>query len=268
MSPLTVTRQGACLTPTVPPPPTPTGTAPPSTATATATAVATPTWEPRPTATATRAVRPAFLPVALREECVPKTRKVDVALVLDASTSMLEEVEGGGTKLEAATAAVRVFLGELALGGGGDQAAIVTFSAEAAVVQELTADREALERALGRIETAGKTRIHLGIEAATGELASGRHAAGSGRAMVVLTDGRANPDSPELAVAEAGEAKAAQVTVFTIGLGNELDNDALGRMASKREYYYRAPTAGDLEGIYREVAVTIPCPAESFWGRR
>jgi hypothetical protein len=39
-------------------------------------------------------------------------------------------------------------------------------------------------------------------------------------------------------------------------------------MASRPEWYHEAPDAEALAGIYRTIAVTIPCPTEAFWGRR
>jgi secreted protein with Ig-like and vWFA domain len=86
--------------------------------------------------------------------------------------------------------------------------------------------------------------------------------------MVVLTDGHANPDPVDLAVAQAQAAKQAGITVFTIGLGGDVELDALERMASRSEYSYRAPTADALAAIYRAIAVSIPCPSGGFWGRR
>jgi hypothetical protein len=32
--------------------------------------------------------------------------------------------------------------------------------------------------------------------------------------------------------------------------------------------FYLAPDGKDLTANYRTIAVEIPCPAESFWGRR
>jgi hypothetical protein len=58
------------------------------------------------------------------------------------------------------------------------------------------------------------------------------------------------------------------ITTSTVGLGEDLDLDALVQMASKPAYFYRAPDGEDLKNIYQAIAVAIPCPAETFWGRR
>ncbi len=60
----------------------------------------------------------------------------------------------------------------------------------------------------------------------------------------------------------------ADVIVFTVGLGEDLDADALEAMASRPAHYFASPDAGALAGIYREIAVMITCPGEMFWGRR
>ena len=132
----------------------------------------------------------------------------------------------------------------------------------------LTSSEPDLHAALDRIATAPQTRIHRGIEVAAAELASPRRAAGHTPVMVLLTDGRANPEGPEFAVAEADAAKRAGVTVFTVGLGDDLDHEALRAMASRPDDYHHAPDAEQLAEIYRAIAVAIPCPAERFWGRR
>jgi Mg-chelatase subunit ChlD len=271
MQPVTVTVAGLCETPT--PPVTPTATLAP-TPTTSATPIRltppTPTGTPlpssTPSATATRRPAPAILPLALREQCVPGQKRVDVALVIDASTSMTE-IAGRGTKLDAARAAARAFLDQVHL-DAGDQAAIVAFNADVSVLAELTSDRAALLEALDRLEVAPQTRIHLGVRAAQAVLTSARHRAENAAAMVVLTDGRANPESPELAVDAAEVAKAVGITVFTIGLGAELDFLALGRMASTPGYFFQTLDAGELEEIYTQIAVAIPCSGERFWGRR
>ena len=152
--------------------------------------------------------------------------------------------------------------------GAGVQAAITGFNAGAHVLQGLTSDRRLLGEALGRIDTASTTRLDLAVAAGKAVLTGEEHRSDNATALVLLTDGRANPIGPEVAVARAAEAKAAGTTLFTIGLGEDLDVAALGAIASKPAYFYRAPDAADLAAIYRAIAVELPCPGRQFWAGR
>ncbi len=244
---------------------------PTSTPTASASPTATPTSSatPHPSATPTQKPSPCFLPLALSEQCVPEKRHVDVALVIDASTTMRDEpTSAGRPKLEAAVEAAEAFLDLLAL--PNDQAALIVFNNSATMLQELTGDRRLLSAAFRRITVQLQTRIHLGVALARDELRSPRRRLGNQPILIVLTDGKANPESPELAVHQAQAAKAEGIAVFTIGLGTEenIDVDALRRMASQPAYYYHAPDGEDLLGIYTAIAIAIPCNPESFWARR
>lgn len=242
----------------------------------TSTPTATPSPTATPTPTPTPVPRPIFLPLGLHEPpCEPARRKADVALVIDASTSMLERTEAGRAKLDVALDAVRDFLGALDLeasgpagGARGDRAAIVAFNRDAALLAALSADRAALEAALGGVTVAQQTCIACGMEAAVAALAGARREATVSRVVVLLTDGRSNPRPVAEAEAVAEAAKADGVVVFTIGLGADVDDEALARMASRPSFAYRAPTADDLAAIYRAVAGAIPCPAAQWWGGR
>lgn len=240
--------------------PTPTPTPSPTT---------TPTPSPRPTATSTPVPQPVYLPIVLRERYAPQPKPLDVVLVIDASTSMRDHTSAGRPKLEAAVAAAGGFLDELQL-GAGDRAAVVVFNREATLAQPLTADRAALARALLKVDdmVMSPTRIHRGIEEAHRELTGERRRSNSKAVMIVLTDGKANPEPPELAVARSDAAKAAGITVFTIGLGQDLDVAALEAMASGPGHFYWAPDAEGLTEIYGAIAEMLPCPAGQFWGRR
>jgi Mg-chelatase subunit ChlD len=263
---LTVT--GPCETPTFTPSPepTPTFTATPG-PTATWTAVATATGTPTPTATATRHPAPVYLPLALREQCVPGQKRVDVALAIDASTSMLLPADAAHTKLAVAVDAAREFLDLLHM-DAGDQAAVVAFNASATLVAGLTSDGATLDGALSAIQTARQTCLVCAVDVAANELASVRHKATNTPVLILLTDGQSNPRPASEAVARAAQAKQAGVVIFTIGLGSDLDDAALAAIASQPSYFCRAPTADELHDIYRRIAVTIPCPPEQFWGRR
>jgi hypothetical protein len=63
-------------------------------------------------------------------------------------------------------------------------------------------------------------------------------------------------------------AKAAGITLFTIGLGDDLDRAALAAMASRPEWFCEAARVEDLEAIYRTVAVGVPSPADRYWRGR
>jgi uncharacterized protein YegL len=271
-----ITVSDPCLPPTETPSPTPTATSIPTstdtpiatltpTPTPTPTSTATPTPSATPTATPTPG--PVYFPLLLREKCVPEVRRVDVVLAIDASSSMTEGKLAGRSKLDAAKDAARVFLDQLRF-DRGDQAAIVEFNASATLLAPLTGDRRALDQAIEGIQVAQQTCLVCAVDAGWAELGSARHAADHAAVLVLLTDGRSNPRPAAEAVMRAGEAKAAGVTVFTIGLGADIDTEALAAIASRPGYFYWAPDGEALAGIYRQIAVALPCPAGAFWGGR
>lgn len=260
-----ITVSGLCL-PTATPPPTPTARSTP-TALPSPTLPASPTTTPRPTVTP----RPqaVYLPLLLRESCTPEQRRVDVALVLDASQSMLEPAAPGSpqTKLDAALNAARAFLDALRL-DQGDQAAIVSFNSRAILLTGLTGDRPVLNAALSAIMSSPQTCIVCGLDTGARELAGPRRQSGNLPVLILLTDGRSNPQPASEAVARAAAAKAAGIRLYTIGLGADLDEAALREMVSGEGAIFHAPSGAELAGIYREIAVDIPCPSGAFWGGR
>ncbi len=241
--------------------PTPSPSASPA-ASSTATAPATST----PTATSTRTHTPkrrtVYLPVLIHP-CDPLGSNVDVVLVIDASTSMREISATGLTKLAAAQAAARAFLQELRL--PQDRVALVSFNERSYLLQGLTGDMRELERALAAIETAQYTRIDLGISEAHGELVGQRRVADHLPAMIVLTDGKNNPEPVGTAVEAAGKAKDDGIRVFAIGLGDEAEEEALEDMASSPGDYFHAPSADDLGEIDRRIARVVACPPGTIW---
>jgi Mg-chelatase subunit ChlD len=246
---------------------------PASTRTASATPVVTVTQIPTAAATATAIVTPAalYLPLALRERCERDKQDIDVALVVDASTSMRDErTSTGRTKLEAAIEAAGAFATSLTL--PLDQAAVIAFNSDAHLVQTLTGRQAEIDAALSSIPglVRQQTRIDRGIEVAHEELKSARSRPGNQAVLILLTDGLANPEPASTAVRRAQTAKNDRITVFTIGLGrdDQLNVVELREMASRPEYFYRAPDGEDLLAIYRTIAVEIPCPAPGFWGQR
>jgi Mg-chelatase subunit ChlD len=132
----------------------------------------------------------------------------------------------------------------------------------------LTSDQAALDAALAGISLAPFTCLACGIESANAELHSPRRQSDHVPVLILLTDGRSNPRPVEDALASATLAKAGGVVIFTIGVGEELEPDALAAIASQPDFFYRAPDAEDLGEIYRAIAVAIPCGPGSYWGGR
>lgn len=201
---------------------------------------------------------PLYLPLALREHCNPAVTPVDIALVLDTSSSM------AGAKLAAAKAAAHAFVAAMRL--PRDRVAVVTFEGSARVVQPLTGDGAVLVLAIDGLATAPGTRIDRGIAAARGALAVATRA-GAEAAIIVLTDG-VQAEEPGLAVAEADAARAERVTVYAVGLGENIDRAQIVAIAGDEAHAHFAPTPGELARVYGELARVVPCPVGTYWGRR
>jgi Mg-chelatase subunit ChlD len=231
--------------------------------TSTATSTSTATDEP----TATSATAAVFLPVVLNEECVPGQRRLDVIVALDASTSMREHTAIGETKWASAKAAAASFI-EVLNFTEGDQAGLVVFSSEAHLVQPLTSVEFEFRQALDAVTLSLGTCLVCAVDVADTELLSERRDGANLPVIILLTDGLSNPRPASEAVERALAPKARGVVIFTIGVGDFLDFDALRAVASQAEYFYHSPDGTDLETIYRAVATAIPCPSDVFWPSR
>lgn len=236
-------------------PPTATASA---TATTAPTATRTPTPAPTATATPTRVPVPIYLPLGLRERCIPGERHADVVLAVDASSSM------AGEKMTAARQAARLFVSLLDL--PRDQVALVAFDEQARLLAPLGADAAALGRAIDGLATGSGTRIDRGLEQARAELFGPRHAAGNGRVVVVVTDGRQPDETATLALAEG--LRADGVVLYAVGLGADVDLPFLVRITGDPDRARQAPSPADLASIYRAVAGEVPCPPSAYWGGR
>jgi len=171
------------------------------------------------------------------------------------------------TKLEAAQISVQRFLNLLDF-AEGDRAAVVSFDAVARVLQPLTEDHDALLRALDGLRVAEQTCLPCEVELAVEALGPRFRREENAPVLILLTDGRSNPRPPEEAVIMARRAHAEGVTIFSIGLGDDLDADALTNIASKPSQFYQAASARDLVEIYERIAVDIPCLGDRVWGKR
>jgi Mg-chelatase subunit ChlD len=200
-----------------------------------------------------------YLPFGVSRVCFPVEKPLDIVLVLDTSSSMREPAAGGqGTKLDAAREAARSFLGNLKF--GRDRAGIVAFNIAATEVVPLTESSEALQTGLDSLVSVEGTRIDLGLAEAVGSLATGGRPVAK-PVVILLTDGLQNQErAPNAAVlAEAQRLKDRGALVYTIGLGNEIDQELLGQVATSEDRFYRSPTTDDLARIYAQISERITC---------
>jgi Ca-activated chloride channel homolog len=159
---------------------------------------------------------------------------LDLVLLLDTSGSM------EGPAIEALRRAAHTMVERMS---PRDHLAVVTFDSSARVVipsTELTASARAA--ALDKIDglrARGTTAMADGLALALQQVAQGR-AAGTIDRIVLLGDGVANDPAPLPSLVE--QARAARISITTLGLGIEFDEGLLGRIAL------------DTGGVYRYVA--------------
>ena len=216
---------------------------------------ATPSQTPTPRPSATRSIPgppvPIYLPWSQRDVCVPKVRPVDIAILIDTSSSM------NGAKIDAARSAASTFVSLLDL--PRDRAAIITFDARASRVQDLVGDRGLLDAAIRSVRTAVGTRIDRGLWEALETVAGAERRIEADPIIVLLTDGQTEAGSEDDMFLIAELAADAGVTIYAIGLGLDVPIDALTRIAGGTDRVYLAPSAAAVAGIYERVAQAIPC---------
>ncbi len=114
---------------------------------------------------------------------------------------------------------------------------------------------------LDTITDVDSTNIGLAISTGNNELVTyGQH--GKAYVEILLTDGQnecagsASPCGDAYTISMAQAAKAANITIYTIGLSNAADGPLLSRIASiTGGTYYAAPNASSIRWIYYEISM-------------
>lgn len=176
--------------------------------------------------------------------CPDAGQGVDIILAIDRSFSMMEN-----NKITDTIGAALAFADQVDM--NRDRLGLVTFNNGAALAQGLTADRDAVKRAISAIRPAGGTNIAAALETASTELLGLRSRDTARPVLILLTDGK--DDQPDAALQMAETAKASGIRLFTIGFG-EVDPMVMVRSASSPEDNFYAPDATTLGSIYGEIA--------------
>jgi Mg-chelatase subunit ChlD len=225
------------------------------TASPTATATITPAKPSvTPTASPTLQPRVAYLPQVHRRTCFRRQAPVDIILAIDASSSMADATsESGPSKIAAAKSAAQAFVNLLDL--DQSRVGIVAFdSASRDLTGGLTSDPVVLSSALSGLETGYGTRIDLGLVAAL-EILAAERLPDRLPMVVLLSDG----EGDDRALGPADALRQAQIRVFTIGLGDDVDSSRLRLIATTPDDYWPSPNADDLKAIYELIGTVIVC---------
>lgn len=186
----------------------------------------------------------------------------DVLMAIDLSGSMNDD---GGTPPEPVTSVLSAASRFVSRLGSEDQAGLVTFATDAAVTSPLTRDIAGIGRSIAALsiapeEETGSTNTGAAFEQALTEFSSGRHDPAARRVLVILTDGRATaPDEdPEgYAIARATALKAADVEVYAIGLGENVNAEFIRNIATDDAHAFQALTNADIDRIYENITTAL-----------
>ncbi|MSQ37463.1 MAG: VWA domain-containing protein [Chloroflexi bacterium] len=179
---------------------------------------------------------------------------IDIALLLDTSSSMSARDFGGSSRIDGAKRVMRSFVGGLK----NDRVAVVIFSGEGLELSPLTLDYTATDRIIEPIQ-AGRllrdgTAIGVGIASAINAL---RDSAAKSKVVVLFTDGENNlGDISPLDAAEL--AKLLGIRVYSIGaVGGttvEVDERSLAELSERTGgQYFRATDERALATIYDRI---------------
>jgi len=175
------------------------------------------------------------------------TSSVYASLALDYSGSMEPAA------LEALEIAATGFVEELML--PGDHGEIIKFANGIEIMQEYTDDKTSLINAINLSDNLDPNATSL-YDAIYQAISDTAEQPGS-KAVVAMSDGR-DTNSQKSATAVIDHAVSNGVPVFTIGLGDEIDEDVLIAIATQTGgIYYYAPTPEDLATIYEKIAGTL-----------
>ncbi|MGC9337858.1 MAG: VWA domain-containing protein, partial [Candidatus Cloacimonadia bacterium] len=176
---------------------------------------------------------------------------VNVVEVLDRSGSM------AGEKMIEAKNAANLFIDRMSV---DDFIGICSYSSSSSVNFPLThiesdTTKQNAKNAVNAIYATGGTSIGAGLQAAYTEFMS-RGSAYNPWGIVLLTDGQHNtaPD-PE---AILPNIKAANIKIYSVGLGSDADTTLLSYLADETggEYYY-SPTSEELTVIYNSISGVV-----------
>lgn len=201
-------------------------------------------------------------------------KPTDLVLLIDRSGSMTSLGTNPPEPLTSVKIAAVSFIDELST---NDRVAVISFATnqKKPIELELTDDFSKVKDSINSIliEKGGVqyTNIAEALRAGFVELESARASEDHNKVLILLTDGIANyPKDPvgksesddikyaeDLSIKEAMQIKNNGVSIYTIGLGQSINESFLKQIASKEDNYYFSPSTKDLSEIYKNISSSI-----------
>jgi VWFA-related protein len=167
-----------------------------------------------------------------------------IVLLVDISGSMR------GEAISQAKAAMQDFVRGL---DPGDKVAIILFGPSVIQLQDFTADRGTLNRAITSISVNGETALYDGVWEGVRKISE---APEGRRSVVLLSDGSATINLGGRA-ASLEAAALAGVPVQALGFGNEIDRAYLGELATVSGGRFVQANAQSVRQVYADIANSI-----------
>ncbi len=215
----------------------------------------------------------AVVKISLVADAVPEEvdrPPVNLCIVMDRSGSM------SGNKIEQARQAALEALARL---GSEDTFSLVIYGSEVdtLIPAGTIKDRRRAQEIIRGIKTSGNTALFGGVSQGAAELrkAFGDHAEGMVHRMILLSDGLANkgPSSPEDLGRLGVSLQKEGISVTTIGVGTDYNEDLMTRLAQRSDgNTYFVENENDLARIFgqelgdvlnvvaRNIRIQIECP--------
>ncbi len=198
----------------------------------------------------------------------------NIMLLLDRSGSMSSLGQNPPEPLTTAKEAANSFVKNV---GSQDVVGVLSFATNASdpVDAPLSKNLESVSDAISNIKINASstqyTNIFEALRFGWQELISSRGIQGASNIAILLTDGvPTHPKSPtgasesedmayaeKMALGESYSMKRDGVSIYTIGLGTTTNESFLKKVASKEDNYFFAPSASDLESIYKKISSDI-----------
>lgn len=201
----------------------------------------------------TTEIQPTQESLTCFEEAAAGNNGISFALVFDVSGSMK------GQQLEDARQSAIDFLNSC---GSNDRASLVRFSSSSEVMlspnwvhtdADGNGDFDIVD-SLSDFTADGRTALYDGTAMGIGTLTQEPEP----KAVIVFTDGKSNEDHTYNINSLIEYAKDQGISIYTIGLGDNVDVSVLTNMATETGgTYYYAPTAQDMTSIYNDIAKNI-----------